>query len=74
MARCLVTGHKGYIGSQLFKALKRLGHEVTGIDIKDGNDINSSRGLLEDTNGKFYPRWYDFKPEYIFRHQRTSLC
>ena len=28
MARCLVTGHKGYIGSRLFKKLKELGHEV----------------------------------------------
>ena len=29
MARCLVTGHKGYIGSRLFKKLKELGEEVT---------------------------------------------
>lgn len=39
MARCLVTGHKGYIGSHIFSDLKRLGHDVYGIDIKDGEDI-----------------------------------
>jgi nucleoside-diphosphate-sugar epimerase len=34
----LVTGHKGFIGSRLVKALE-LNHTVTGIDIKDGNDL-----------------------------------
>ena len=32
--RCLVTGHKGYIGSRLYSKLQELGHEVVGIDIK----------------------------------------
>ena len=35
MARCLVTGHKGYIGSRLYTRLKELGHEVMGIDLND---------------------------------------
>jgi UDP-glucose 4-epimerase len=39
MAKCLVTGHKGYIGSHLFSELNRLGHTVHGIDLKEGNDI-----------------------------------
>jgi len=39
MARCLVTGHRGYIGSHLFERLIALGHDVVGIDIKDGEDI-----------------------------------
>ena len=34
MARCLVTGHKGYIGSKLFKALQDAGHSVLGIDLE----------------------------------------
>ena len=34
MARCLVTGHKGYIGSKLFSKLKQLGHDVHGVDIE----------------------------------------
>ena len=37
MAKCLVTGHRGYIGSELFENLKQLGHDVQGIDIKEGN-------------------------------------
>tara|TARA_R110002096_G_scaffold435078_3_gene659290 strand:+ start:315 stop:1151 length:837 start_codon:yes stop_codon:yes gene_type:complete len=37
--KILVTGYKGYIGSHLFKDLKCLGHDVTGIDLKDGEDI-----------------------------------
>ena len=39
MARCLVTGHKGYIGSRLYKKLKDVGHEVIGIDLVEGKDI-----------------------------------
>ena len=33
--KILLTGHKGFIGSRLLKALE-LNHEVIGIDIKDG--------------------------------------
>ena len=70
MARCLVTGHRGYIGSRLLAELKKQGHEVMGIDIKpndrglDGHDINVA--LREDSDGKFHPYFYNFKPEYIF--------
>ena len=35
----LVTGHRGYIGSHVYKELVRLGYEVHGIDLKDGEDI-----------------------------------
>jgi nucleoside-diphosphate-sugar epimerase len=34
----LLTGHKGFIGSVLLKALE-LNHTVTGIDLVDGNDL-----------------------------------
>jgi|TARA_R110000824_G_scaffold51476_3_gene143591 UDP-glucose 4-epimerase len=64
--RCLVTGHKGYIGSRLYSKLQELGHEVVGIDIKNGHDINSYQGLKESNDGKFHPIWTNFKPEYIF--------
>ena len=37
--KILVTGHKGYIGHHVFSNLKKLGHEVHGIDIKDGEDV-----------------------------------
>ena len=66
MARCLVTGHRGYIGSRLVKKLSFLGHEVLGIDLIDGKDINSLQGFLEDNDGKFHPFWSNFKAEYIF--------
>tara|TARA_R110002110_G_C13321194_1_gene706052 strand:+ start:30 stop:842 length:813 start_codon:yes stop_codon:yes gene_type:complete len=35
----LVTGHRGYIGSRLYEELKKLGHDVCGIDFKEGEDI-----------------------------------
>jgi len=66
MTKCLVTGHRGYIGSRLFKKLQELGYDVQGLDIKDGNDINSPQGLQEGHDGSFRPRWVDFKPDYIF--------
>ena len=65
MARCLVTGHKGYIGSKLYKELINQGHEVLGIDLQDGHDIN--RDLHHGLDKKsFHPEYYNFKPEYIF--------
>ena len=36
--RILLTGHKGFIGSTLLKALK-LNHTVTGIDLQDGINL-----------------------------------
>jgi len=60
MARCLVTGHRGYIGTHLCKKLKELGHEVMGIDLVEGHDINV------DLKDKFHPEYFNFKPEYVF--------
>jgi nucleoside-diphosphate-sugar epimerase len=34
--RILITGHKGFVGRHFLKALE--GNEITGIDLKDGND------------------------------------
>ena len=42
----LVTGHKGYIGSDLTNKLLKLGHEVIGID----------NGYFEDCRFDEYPR------------------
>tara|TARA_R110000822_G_scaffold8451_11_gene33217 strand:+ start:9350 stop:10252 length:903 start_codon:yes stop_codon:yes gene_type:complete len=65
MARCLVTGHKGYIGSKLFSRLVELGHEVEGLDIvKHPGDV--IKVLAEDTDGRFHPHYSNFQPEYIF--------
>lgn len=75
MAKCLVTGHKGYIGAKLYKNLKDLGHEVVGIDLQDGHDI--LRVLKEDSDGKFHPHYFNFQPEYVFHMAcwpRIGLC
>lgn len=37
--KILVTGYRGYIGSHLYRELKRLNCDVLGIDLKDGEDI-----------------------------------
>jgi UDP-glucose 4-epimerase len=64
MARCLVTGHKGFIGSEIYKQLENMGHDVMGIDLVDGHDI--LRELKPGNDGSFHPHWFNFKPEYIF--------
>ena len=66
MARCLVTGHKGYIGSKLYAKLEVQGHEVLGIDFKDDMRQNVSTLLREDDDGRYHPLYEGFKPEYIF--------
>ena len=67
MARCLVTGHRGYIGTHLYETLQELGHEVQGIDLFEGHDINKDlREYNEPVRGGFHPHYYNFKPEYIF--------
>ena len=37
--KILCSGHKGFIGSHLYERLIADGHDVEGIDLKDGNDI-----------------------------------
>jgi nucleoside-diphosphate-sugar epimerase len=60
--KCLVTGHKGYIGGHLYRALKERGHTVMGIDSVDpgSGDIKDA---LAPANRKKY---VDFAPEVIF--------
>lgn len=36
--RILITGHRGYIGTQLVRRLSKL-HEIFGIDLLEGNDL-----------------------------------
>ena len=55
MSRCLITGHRGYIGTHLYKKLEELGHEVRGIDLLEEEDILDGLDHLTD-----------FEPEYIF--------
>lgn len=65
MSRCLITGHKGYIGSKLYKELVKQGHEVLGIDIKDGPE-RDILFCLKEKNNTFNKKYRDFKPDYIF--------
>lgn len=37
--RCLVTGHKGFVGTKLTNFLKEKGCHVTGVDLKEGENI-----------------------------------
>ena len=77
MARCLVTGHEGYIGSKLFRELKNLGHEVVGIDLASPVPHDICRFLEEAGDGTFHPYYQDFQPEYIFHlacWPRIGLC
>jgi UDP-glucose 4-epimerase len=66
MAKCLVTGHKGYIGSKVFKKLEELGHEVMGIDLQEDIPKDILSFLKEDDDGQFHPYFWNFKPEYVF--------
>ena len=66
MARCLVTGHMGYIGSRLYESLKELGHEVLGIDLQEEYPKDILGFLNEDYTGRFHPLYWNFKPEYVF--------
>ena len=36
----LITGNKGFVGSALQKRLEKLGHNIHGIDIKDGSQFD----------------------------------
>ncbi len=38
MIRCLVTGHKGFVGTHLVRLLGKT-HQVFGLDLQDGEDI-----------------------------------
>ncbi len=63
MSRCLITGHRGYIGAHLFKKLQDAGHEVQGIDLFEGHDINKDlREYNEPDRGVFHPYYFNFKP------------
>lgn len=61
LVRCLVTGHEGFIGSELYKELVSLGHDVRGIDLKSGKDVIEVLDP-ENTSAEFK----DWVPDCIF--------
>jgi UDP-glucose 4-epimerase len=42
MAKAVVTGGAGFIGTHLVEALKGAGHEVVSVDIKTGDDVRDT--------------------------------
>lgn len=60
MSRCIVTGYKGFIGAKVFSSIMERGHEVKGIDLKDGEENDISTRLLQSEE------YLSFKPDYIF--------
>lgn len=60
MAKIIVTGSKGFIGSHLVTALNKSGHHVEGFDIREheSEDITVA--------GSFDSSVKAFKPDYIF--------
>jgi UDP-glucose 4-epimerase len=63
--RAIVTGHKGYIGSHLFKKLKDEGHIVAGID-KKGCTIDGKELPGEDLCDGISIDFYSFVPDVVF--------
>ena len=55
--KVLITGHKGYIGSKIYKKCLDIGYDVIGIDIKDGKDI---------LDIDLYDSYKNFLPDFIF--------
>jgi UDP-glucose 4-epimerase len=64
--RCLVTGHRGYIGTKLSAALENLGHEIMGIDRSDDHDIISVLAEAPSPDGRLRKQLEEFQPECIF--------
>jgi UDP-glucose 4-epimerase len=49
--RILVTGHRGNVGAPVAAWLRELGHEVTGFDLADGQDLLDLAAVREATAG-----------------------
>lgn len=48
--KVLITGHKGFVGGHFLNYFENRGHQVTGVDIKDGNDC---RDFFKTCDEKF---------------------
>ena len=59
--KCLVTGHEGFIGSELYAELITQGHDVKGIDLQSGQDVIE---VLDPENT--YQEFKDWIPDCIF--------
>jgi len=48
--KILITGHKGFVGQEYIRYFLNQGHEITGVDIKEGNDC---RDFFKTCNDQF---------------------
>ena len=48
--KILITGHKGFVGQEYVRYFTNQGHEITGVDIKEGNDC---RDFFKTCNDQF---------------------
>ena len=62
--KAIITGHKGFIGSKLYKALEEKGWDLLGIDLKSGKDVIEE--LHEFKDGSFLEKYSNFNPDVIF--------
>jgi UDP-glucose 4-epimerase len=49
--RILVTGHRGHVGAPVADHLTRLGHDVTGFDRLDGDDLLDAASVRRAADG-----------------------
>ena len=49
--RILVTGHRGHVGAPVAAHLRRLGHEVAGVDRADGDDLLDAASVRRAAEG-----------------------
>lgn len=57
MARCIITGHTGLVGSNLYKKLEKE-HELLGLSIENGYDLRKE-DMVDDVIE-------DFKPDVVY--------
>lgn len=50
MMKVLITGHKGFVGKYFMRDFIKKGYEITGVDLKDGNDC---RDMFKHSNTKY---------------------
>tara|TARA_R110002060_G_scaffold24495_2_gene33279 strand:- start:522 stop:1403 length:882 start_codon:yes stop_codon:yes gene_type:complete len=66
MSRCLITGHRGFIGSHLYRKLvANASHDVIGID-KDDIGNQEIVEIFTGQRPKIFAKIQEFAPEYIF--------